>query len=218
MAARHRRERRIARVCRFCAAGKRRTGRAARGGGGGGRRTHQRARVLLSRRLPERPLRHLAQPLGYGTHDRRLQRRSRRGRGRRHVRDRARKRRRRLDPHPGLVLRGGGHQAHVRGRSARAAVARLAHADPPRAARVERRRLCARSRRDGRTRRARPHVGARRRRVCAKRARARRVARAARRGERRPRLRAPRRRGARSVRPRGRAAAWTRRDRGVGAS
>ena len=64
----------------------------------------------------EPPLRAHAQPLGPGPHAGRVQRRRRRRGGRGHVPDGPRQRRRRLDPHPRLVLRPRRPQAQPRPR------------------------------------------------------------------------------------------------------
>ena len=81
-------------------------------------RPHQHAGVRRDHRGREQPLRRQSQPVGHEPLARRLQRRRRR-RGRRgHVPDRPRQRRRRLDPHPRLLLRPGRLQAEPRSRAA----------------------------------------------------------------------------------------------------
>ena len=65
-------------------------------------------------------LRPRPQPVGHLAHAGRLLRRQRRGRRVGHGPDRARQRRRRLDPHPGFVLRARGAEAQPRARLARA--------------------------------------------------------------------------------------------------
>ena len=77
---------------------------------------HEHARVRPHHGGREPPLRAHAQPLGPGPHAGRVQRRRRRRGGRGHVPDGPRQRRRRLDPHPRLVLRPRRSQAQPRAR------------------------------------------------------------------------------------------------------
>ena len=97
-----------------------RPGPAAARGGRDRRRQDQHARDGHPARDRARALRPGPQPVGHDAHDRRLLGRERRRGGLRHGPGRPRERRRRLDPHPGLVLRPRRPQAEPRSRVARA--------------------------------------------------------------------------------------------------
>ena len=116
-----------------------------------GARDHGGDRVRAERRLPE--------PVGHVADARRLERRGRGGGRGRDVAGRARERRRRLDPHSGVVLRAVRDQARPRPRLA-GAVGRARGLLDERPADPDGARRCCASRRDGRLRDRRSVVGA----------------------------------------------------------
>ena len=139
-----------------------RAGPAAARGRRDRRRQDQHARDGHPARHRARPLRPRPQPVGHVAHARRLLGRERRRGGVRHGAGRPRERRRRLDPHPGVVLRPGRPQAEPRPRVARAGVQRVRGRGRDRGLRQpQRRRHRADPRRDLGLRAGRPVLGAR---------------------------------------------------------